>query len=165
MISTVQLDIDEFTKKANEAQKMLCFKHNYKSVCAEGSRCFIYAHPVVVVFHPPCWTELLPVMLLSACVFWMSLLIWDVVLLESCCGPKQIHAELAATNWQLKIWRDEVWPEARKKVSRTTRSHALLIKHSLWGVSGLDRSLLSILRNSLWNIVKGTSYTKITGLF
>ncbi len=54
MISTVQFDIDEFTKKANEAQKMLCFIHNYKSACAEGSRCFIYAHSVVVVFPPPC---------------------------------------------------------------------------------------------------------------
>lgn len=47
------------------------------------------------------------------------------MLLESCCGPKQIHAELAATNRQLKIWRDEVRPEACKK-NNSEQDHMII---------------------------------------
>lgn len=136
MISTVPFVIDEYTKKGNEAHKK-CFVFNIitnQSVQKGASVLFMLIQLLLFFFFP---TVLLPVMLLSACVFWMSLLIWDVVLLESCCGPKQIHAELAATIRQLKIWRDEVRPEASKKKkpeSRTTRSHALLITHSLQAV-------------------------------
>lgn len=49
------------------------------------------------------------------------------MLLESCCGPKQIHAELAATNQQLKIWRDDVRPEASKKKKKCSEQDHMII--------------------------------------
>jgi len=124
VISTFPFVIDEYTKKGTEAHRK-CFVFNIitnHSVQKGASVLFMLIQLLLFFFFP---TVLLPVMLLSASVFWMSLLILDVVLLESCCGPKQIHAELAATIRQLKIWRDEVRPEASKKTTTIEQDHTI----------------------------------------
>lgn len=123
-------------RKGMKHQKMLCFLHNYKSVYAEGSLCFIYAHPVAVVVF-------FPTMLNSAATSHVivSLCLLDVSIDLRCGVTGILLWPQADTSWigcdQPAAENLKGWSAARGKwkkknaVSRTTWSHALLIMHIL----------------------------------
>lgn len=117
-------------------KKMLCFQHNYKSVCAEGSLCFIYAHPVVV-FSPHhaeqcCYQSCYCQLVSSGCLYWSEMwCYWNPVVAPS---RYMLNWLRPTGSWKSGGMKCGQRQEKKNAMSRTTRSHALLITHSLWEV-------------------------------